>query len=134
MARVGSSGNRKVGKVYGHLTHRGLVRDLYDYECTIAPKGVEAGRCCHRCCRLAALCAAGHEQVAKRLEANSVARDWLRNWGKMVYDPQIHGKNAKRRALAAKLARALRDGADVVDVIRGGCWAGALVDCQKIEE
>lgn len=119
---IGSRGFRKVGRVYGH--YKG--RELFEYPCL---KGCAGGRCCHFDCRLAALREAGRADVADRLEANAGARDWLANWGKLLYDPEKHGRDGKRRKLAAQIVRGMRAATvGYADAVVGGCWVDVLID------
>jgi hypothetical protein len=70
---------------------------------------------------------AGHTDIADKLDANASARDWLRNWGKLVYDPSVHGRDRNRRRAAAQIVRAIRRGTKVVDAVRAGAWIGATM-------
>jgi hypothetical protein len=111
---------KRTGRIYG--TFEG--RDLYDNECSFA--GIE--RCCHFPCRLDALRKAGLADVADRLDANAKSQDWLRNWGRMVYDPSEHGRDARRRKVASQIVRAMRSGkADYSGAVRAGAWLGAAL-------
>ncbi len=99
------------------------MRSLHEHPCHFV-----TGTCSHRECRLAALRAAGKARVADALVRNDEARDWLSNWGRMLYDPAEHGRDARRRALAARLIRAMRSGrVGYADAAIAGAWAGALV-------
>lgn len=122
-------GFKRVGRIYGQYEGR----PLYHYPCTYFK-----GDCCHLSCRLAALRAAGHGEVADTLERNSKAWDWLQNWGRMVYDipvrehgrmsPEQKRKDAHRRKAAAGIIRGMRaGGVDYGQACIGGAWVGALV-------
>ena len=128
MAEKLPKGFRKTGHVYGEF--RGLP--MFEYKCNYLndPKldGVHDG-CCHFGCRLDSLRAAGHEAIAARLEANAKARDWLHNWGKMLYDPKEHGRNPERRKKAAAVIRMMRNQSlDTYHATVVGMWAG--VQCK----
>jgi hypothetical protein len=112
----------RVGRIYD--TYNG--RECYEYDCTFGP--TISGGCCHFCCRMSALRSAGRDAVAVRLEANAKARDWLDNWGKLLYDPRQHGRDAKRRKAAAEVILAMRRQAmGYADAVTTGAWAGALL-------
>ncbi len=99
------------------------MRPLQEHPCHFA-----TGSCYHRECRLAALRVAGKARVVDRLSRNDDARDWLSNWGRMLYDPSTHDRDPKRRALVAHLIRAMRRGAiSYADAVVAGAWAGALL-------
>lgn len=84
--------------------------------------------CCHIPCKLAWLRAQGLTGLADRLQRNGEARDWLSNWGKLLYDPRTDGRHPERRRKAAAIMRAMRNGqADYAAVVRAGAWAGAAI-------
>lgn len=124
------TGFRKVGTVYAEFRGKPCYRYRCGYLRNPALDGVHDG-CCHRSCRMQMLREAGHGDVADKLEANAEARDWLHNWGKMVYDPNEHGKQrgTERRKLAARLMRQMvQKKLGYADVVVTGCWAGALME------
>jgi len=121
------TGFRKTGHIYGSFEDR----PLYEYKCTILSKphldGIHDG-CCHFECRLESLRQAGFPDVAAKLAANAEAKDWLRNWGKMVYDPEYGYGGPERRKMAAQFMRALRNKAvSYGNACASGAWAGALL-------
>lgn len=84
--------------------------------------------CWHHECRLAKLRAIGRQDVAAKLDRNADARDWLGNWGKMVYDRERQGRDAKRRKVAAEIVRAMRNGGiGTADAVITGAWVGATL-------
>ena len=108
------------GKVYSHYG----TQPLFDYPCDLG-----GDRCCHFSCHMEELRRIGLAHVAEQLERNNKARDWLYNWGKILYDPQDHGKDPKRRKLAADIVRSMRNGkVDSTSAVIGGCWIGALTN------
>jgi|GEM_PF-5515072 len=112
--------NYRVGRRYGTFEGHGV----YEYPCTFAG----FGWCCHFCCRMAALRKARHADTAEQLERNSKAQDWLRHWGKLLYDPAEHGRDPKRRSAAAAIVREMRRGrADFADAVRAGAWTGVAL-------
>jgi hypothetical protein len=109
----------RVGRVYGHFEGK----PLWEYPCQYG-----CGDCCHFQCRLKALRDAGQAAVAERLEANHKAKDWLSNWGKLLYDPREHGRDPQRRTAAARIVLEMRRNAmNYADAVRTGCWAGAVL-------
>lgn len=127
MPRKRPTGFRKVGTIYGEF--RG--RPLYHYRCRLLPGSALDGQldgCCHFTCRLQALRDAGYDDVADKLSRNATAQDWRRNWGKMVYDEQEHGRDPRRRQLAADYMRQLRnDKMSITAATISGCHIGALL-------
>lgn len=123
-------GYSKVGTVYGTLEHNGRTIVLRHYACHLLPNrpdldGDKDG-CCHWSCRMQALRDAGKADVADKLEQNARAKDWLGNWGKMIYDPERHGRDPERRRRAATMIRLLRSRAiGYADACRLGVWSGA---------
>lgn len=122
------TGFRRTGHIYGEFEKR----PLYEYRCTILPNsphldGVSDG-CCHFECRLQSLREAGYADVADQLQRNASALDWLRNWGKLLYDPDRHGRNQERRNAAAAILRGMRQSKiGYADAVRTGAWAGAVM-------
>lgn len=91
---------------------------------------LSSGHCCHHApCKIAWLKAQGLESLATRFERNNEARDWLNNWGKLLYCPSEHGRHPERRRKAAIIMRAMRNGGiGYVAAVQAGAWTGAMVD------
>lgn len=120
----------RVGRIYNTWQAGQRTHECYEYPCTFG-----LSHCCHQDCRLEALRAAGYNTAADRLEANWQAKDWLKNWGRMVYDPQDHGRDPKRRNMAAAFIRRLRNRhLGYADACVGGAWTGALMDRPATKE
>lgn len=86
------------------------------------------GFCQHFGCRMAWLRANGLDALASRYERNSAARDWINNWGKLLYDPRTDGRNPNKRSAMAKMVRAFRSGIGTsADLVVAGAWGGAQI-------
>lgn len=83
--------------------------------------------CLHSDCRFDWMRAHGDGARADREERNMGVRDWMSNWGKLVYDPSCHGRDKARRKMMADIARAMRKGLPFVDAVRAGAWGGASI-------